>query len=175
MRAFVALELPDEMRSEVAAVSRRLALACEGRFVPYENYHVTLAFLGEIGEAQGADAVGVLDTACAGVGPIELRAEGLGKFGRSQNATLWMGLAATPELVGLAERVRGELSARGLPFEDKPFRPHVTLGRRVRIPRGQLPVLEFPLPAAASRVTLFRSILSQQGAEYKPLYTVELE
>lgn len=174
MRAFVALELPQGFADDVAGMARRLALACEGRFVRREAYHVTLAFLGEIDEAQVRGAMAALDEACAGVGPVPLRSEGLGTFGRPRDATLWAGVAADPALVALAAGVRERLAAHGVPFEDKPFRAHVTLGRRVRIPRGELPQLAFPAPDEASRVTLFKSILEPEGARYKPLYTVEL-
>ncbi|MDE8685296.1 hypothetical protein P0G11_12205, partial [Adlercreutzia rubneri] len=58
--------------------------------------------------------------------------------------------------------------------DPKPFCPHITLGRRVRIPKKPLPPLAIPLPAHARTVTLFKSTLSRDGAEYKPLYTVEL-
>ena len=89
-------------------------------------------------------------------------------------ATLWLGIASDPALATLAERVREELAARDVPFDPKPFRPHITLGRRMRIPKKPLPLLAFPLPAQAQTVTLFKSTLSRDGAEYKPLYTVEL-
>lgn len=174
MRTFIALELPEAFADEVAAMARRLALSCEGRFVRRETYHVTLAFLGDINEAVSHDAVGALEEACVGRGAVPLRSEGLGTFGRPHDATLWLGLAAAPELVGLASSVRECLAACGVAFEDKPFRPHVTLGRRVRLPRADLPSLAFPLPDEAVRATLFKSILEPDGARYKPLHTVEL-
>ena len=120
MRTFIALEVPDVFRAEVAALARRLALACAGRFMAYESYHVTLAFLGDVGEAESALAVAALEAACAGAdaAPVELRPDGLGKFGRPQDATLWLGLAPDPALLALAARVRGELAARGLAFDD---------------------------------------------------------
>ena len=49
MRAFVALELPEAFADEVTALSRRLAVTCEGRFVRPGGHHLTLAFLGEVG------------------------------------------------------------------------------------------------------------------------------
>lgn len=174
MRTFIALELPEAFADEIAGMARRLALSCEGRFVSRETYHVTLAFLGEIDEAISHDAVAALDEACAGRGPVPLRSEGLGKFGRPHDATLWLGLAATPGLTELAASVRGCLAARGVAFEDKPFCPHVTLGRRVRLPRADLPQLAFPRPDRAVRATLFKSILEPEGARYKPLHTVSL-
>ena len=174
MRLFASLELPEAFADEVAALARRLAAVCEGRFVPAENHHLTLAFLGEVGEAEARLAMDALDVACADVGPVPLAATGLGPFGRARDATLWLGIEKDPQLMGLAERVREELAARGLSFDEKDFLPHVTIARRARVPRGSLGELAFPLPDEATRVTLFRSILEPDGARYKPLYTVGL-
>lgn len=210
MRTFIALELPTDFRSEVAALSRILARTCKGHFLPYENLHVTLAFLGEIDEAEAATVVSVMNQVCnkrlevstnmpmatmrvkdvdpnsPEVGkqcdqfrrnllPVELIPAGLGKFGRSSDATLWMGLKQTPELDVLAARLRDGLASHTIDFDEKPFLAHITLGRRVRLPKGELPDLPFPTPARATNVTLFKSTLSSAGATYKPLYTVELE
>lgn len=175
MRAFVALELPEAFADEVTELARRLEAVCEGRFVPAESHHLTLAFLGEVGEAGARAAMGALEAACAVADPVPLAAAGLGTFGRARDATLWLGVEKDPQLMALAERVRTELLARGLVFDEKPFLPHVTLARRVRVPRGSLGELAFPLPDEASRVTLFKSTLERDGARYKPLYTVELD
>lgn len=174
MRTFIAVELPRGFADETAGMARQLSSAVKGRFSPRENYHLTLAFLGEIGEAQAHDAITALDAACAGTGPVELQSEGLGHFGRPNDATLWLGITPTPELVGLCDRVRVELRAAGLSFDDKPFRPHITLARRARLPRGPLPELAFPLPTRAACVTLFKSTLTQDGPIYKELYAIEL-
>ena len=174
MRAFNALEPSEGFVEDVAAMARMLGAAMEGRFVLRQNYHVTLAFLGDIGEAQVREAMDAMDEACADAAEVPLRPEGLGKFGRASDATLWMGLAPAPELAGLANRLREALGLRGVPFDDKPFLPHVTLARRARLPKGPLPELAFPLPSEAARITLFKSTLSRDGAQYKPLYTEEL-
>ena len=174
MRAFVALELPEAFADEVGELSRCLSAVCEGRFLPAENHHLTLAFLGEVGEAEARRAMDALDAACAGAGAVELVSAGLGSFGRGRDATLWLGVEKNPELAALAGRLREELLARGLGFDEKPFLPHVTLARRARLPRAALQGLVFPRPDEARSVTLFRSILEPGGARYKPLYTVEL-
>lgn len=174
MRAFIALELPEAFADEVDALARRLEAACAGRFVPAENRHLTLAFLGEVGEADVRLAMSALDAACAGVGPVPLAAAGLGTFGRGRDATLWLGIEKNDELQDLAARVRAKLAARDLTYDEKDFLPHVTLARRVHVPRGELGDLAFPLPDEARDVTLFRSILEPDGARYKPLHTVAL-
>lgn len=174
MRTFVALELPGEFSDEVAGLARQLKPVVPGRYTPRGNYHVTLAFLGEIGEAQARDAIEALEDACGGAPPVELRADGLGYFGKPSDATLWLGIAATPELLELCARVRAQLAAYGLSFDGKPFRPHVTLARRARLPKGELPALAFPLPDTAATVALFKSTLTPDGPIYKPLYPVGL-
>lgn len=174
MRTFVALELPEAFADEVAALSRQLAVVCEGRFVAEGSHHLTLAFLGEVDEARARAAMDALEAACADVGPVELAAEGLGTFGRGRAATLWLGIRRSEELDLLARRVREELASRGLTYDEKDFLPHVTLARRVHVPRGELGDLAFPLPDEARDVTLFRSILEPDGARYKPLHTVAL-
>ncbi len=174
MRTFIALKLPPHFADEVFALSRRLALAVEGRFMPHENLHLTLAFLGDIYEAEARDAVVALDRACAGLGPVRLRADGLGRFGRPSDATLWLGVVLAPELRDLVECLRGELDACGLDYDRKPFRPHITLARRVRLPKGNLPALEFPNDDVVYEVALFKSMLDSKGATYKELYSVNL-
>lgn len=174
MRAFIALEPSEGFVEDVAAMARVLSAAVEGRFVPRQSYHVTLAFLGDIDEAQAREAMDAMDEACAGAAAVPMRPDGLGKFGRASDATLWLGLAPDAELTGLADRLRESLGSRGIGFDDKPFLPHVTLARRARLPKGALPELAFPLPSDAARVTLFKSTLARDGAHYKPLYEIEL-
>lgn len=174
VRTFVALELPDTMRAEIVDLARCLAGRVTGRFVPGENYHLTLAFLGEIGEAESRDVIAAMDEAAAGRGPVRLHPTGLGTFGKPSDCTLWLGIEPVPELVVLAEELRAALADRGIAFDGKPFRPHITLARRVRLPKGELAPLAFPEPAHATRMTLFKSTLTPEGPIYKPLYQAEL-
>ena len=174
MRAFIALELPDAFASETADLARLLGEHVNGRFTKPASYHLTLAFLGDIDDAAKGLAMDAIDAACAGMPPIPIASNGLGKFGRSRDATLWLGIRPDTHLLELAQRVREELDARSISHDPKPFKAHITLARRARIPRSALPELPFPLDDVATHVTLFKSTLSHEGATYKPLYTVEL-
>lgn len=175
MRSFIALELPDSMVGEVQALARQLRSAVPGRFMKPGTYHLTLAFLGEVDEAGARRAMEALDDACRGLGSVPLRPEGLGSFGRTSDATLWLGIAPTPELMKLARAARTALDARGIGYDAKPFKPHITLARRARLGQGELVGLVFPGEARASRATLFKSTLSPDGTRYKPLHSVRLE
>ena len=70
--------------------------------------------------------------------------------------------------------MREQLAARGVAFDPKPFKPHVTLARRVRIHRTDLPALAFPEDDGATTVTLFKSTLGREGATYRPLHSTTL-
>ena len=174
MRSFIALELPETFRLQVAALARQLSGAVEGRFMPVENYHLTLAFLGDISEREVRLAMDALDETCETCSEVPVEYSGLGKFGKSRDATLWLGLRQNDALAQLAESVRKSLVSRGIDFDEKPFKAHITIARRANIPKGALPELPFPQHDYADTVTLFKSVLSSSGATYHPLYSVRL-
>ena len=173
MRAFIALGLPEGLAREMAACSRWLATAIEGRITPPENHHLTLAFLGELDECGAEAAICALDEACAGRPPVLLEPKGLNTFGRGKERTLVLEFEDNPELCALAASVRSRLSEHWVDFDEKPFRPHITLARRVRLPKD-LGLLSLPEAAWAADVTLYKSTLTSDGPIYKGLYTKEL-
>ena len=129
MRLFVAVFPPEDV---LADLRRRLTAAPavadrRVRLTPADRWHVTLVFLGEV------DAVRLpeVERALGGVvpvGPLRLRLSGGGAFGRGRSAVLWAGLDG--DLAGLAELhdgVRGALVAGGLPHDERPFTPHLTV------------------------------------------------
>ena len=175
MRTFIALELPQDFCDDTASLARDLSKTIQGRFMKRETYHLTLAFLGDINETTATKVIEILDTIQPQISAIRLNATGLGKFGKPRDATLHLQIQATESLIQLAELLRKELKANGISFDEKKFRPHITLARRAQIPKGKLPELAFPTPALATTVTFFKSTLTPEGAQYKPLYSVRLE
>ena len=174
MRSFIALEPPVSLREDIAALARQLKASVRGRFTPRENFHVTLAFLGDVTERELADAMGVLDEAASRFDPVKLAPDGLGKFGRANDATLWLGFMQEPALMELAAFVRTGLDDAGVSFDAKSFLPHLTIARRAALDHGMLPALPFPTPTHADELTLFKSTLTGDGAIYEPIYTVRL-
>ena len=175
MRTFIALELPQEFCDDTASLARDLSKTVQGRFMKRETYHLTLAFLGEINEATATKVIEILDTIQPQARANRLNATGLGKFGKPHDATLHLQIQAIDSLIQLAKLLREELKANNISFEEKKFRPHITLARRAQIPKGKLPELTFPRPALATTVTFFKSTLTSEGAHYKPLYSIQLD
>ena len=170
MRTFVALALPDGMARETLALSRQLSRVLDARFVAPENHHLTLAFLGEVDECRADAAIAAIDEACMGRPPVLLEPKDLATFGRGKERTLVLELEANPELGALATSVRERLSEHWVSFDEKAFRPHITLARRARLPED-LGMLVMPEPAWATDIVLFKSTLTSDGPIYKELYS----
>ena len=173
MRTFIALVLPEEMALETAALSRQLARVLDARITPPENHHLTLAFLGEVDEYGAEAAIAAMDEAVAGRPPVLLEPRGLATFGRGKDKTLVLELAGNPEIATLASSLRERLAQHWVAFDEKPFRPHVTLARKARLPED-LGLIALPEAAWASRIALFKSTLTPDGPIYKELYVAEL-
>ena len=174
MRAFIALDPPEDFCWQLADLLRQLERSVTGRFVPAGSHHVTLAFLGDIGEAEAARAVDALDEVAERCGCVRLAPEGLGSFRAGRDKTLYLALARDEQLMALAQTLRNCLADRSLSFDEKTFVPHLTLARRAKIDARELGDLAFPDPTSAGRVVLYKSTLTPDGPIYKELYAVEL-
>ena len=120
MRLFVALRPPPEAVEDLRVRLPRWP-------TPPERWHLTLAFLGDVADAEPVGAE--LATALHDRPAFELRLEGSGTFGR--NGPVWVGVGGdVPALHGLVDAVAGAVRSSGIPLERRPYRPHLTVGRR---------------------------------------------
>ena len=131
-RIFLALELPDAVRNTLRRRIERLArMIPEVRWADPAVLHVTLAFLGEVDDAQ-LDAATQAAASVAGVhAPFSLRLAGLGTFGSARSPrVIWVGLAGElARLRALQATLADALAERGFPREARPYAPHLTLAR----------------------------------------------
>ena len=180
MRTFLALELNEAARSEVARVQKVLAATLDGlRWVRPDLVHITLRFLGELDPGDVTPLSREVAQEVAGQEPFEARLETLGSFPpRGRARVVWVGVGAGSEpMGGLADRVTAALARFGLPRDRRPFSPHVTLGRARRGPVSTAPLAALkviPTPFPVERVTLFESRLSPRGPKYYPLARFDL-
>jgi 2'-5' RNA ligase len=132
LRLFVGIGFPPELKL-------RLSLLCTGvpgaKWVDPGNFHLTLRFIGEIGEDTAADVDDALSRLRAR--RFTLQIAGTGVFG-DKPRSLWAGVERTPELVGLRDKIEHSLIRVGLPPEPRKFAPHVTLARLRDPPLNQL-------------------------------------
>lgn len=175
MRAFVGVDLPGDAKDVLAAFIDRLrAAAPEAKWVPRDNLHLTLAFLGEVGEERAAEIGDALRVAASGLpGPIPTQVHGAGAFPSARRArVVWAGLLdGEGRLAALAHRMRATLEPIGFPPESRSWKPHLTLAR-FRTP-GDASTLVTASPEEVSfivsDVTLFRSRLARPAPTYEPM------
>ncbi|BFU44783.1 RNA 2',3'-cyclic phosphodiesterase [Krasilnikovia sp. MM14-A1004] len=105
------------------------------RLARRETWHVTLAFLGEVADERAPAASEALQRAAdgwraAGSGAPQLCLAGGGRFGRGRFTVLWVGVDGDRDAVQrLSKQVRREFKRDRLPYDDRPFNPHLTVAR----------------------------------------------
>jgi len=182
VRCFLAVRVSEEVRGQLEAVIRQLRPAVPGaRFVCPEVLHMTLHFFAALEEDR---VVQVAEAAREGAGqvePFEMAFEGFGVFpGPDRPRVLWMGLQRGGWQVETLQRAIGNsLRALGLPVEDRPFRPHLTLARfsgpspeAARVLAGQQ--RQATSAFLVREVVLFESRLHPEGPEHLPRLTFPL-
>jgi RNA 2',3'-cyclic 3'-phosphodiesterase len=165
-RLFVAIELPEWVKAELAGLSFGLPGA---HWVPDDQLHLTLRFIGEVDRVQ-FEEIGQALTEVQ-IDPFDLALEGVGTFPpRGKPTVLWVGLEKSEPLLQLRRRVESALVQVGLPPEGRKFSPHITLARLKDVPLNRLG--EFLMGHALFKLApfeikefhLFSSQLTQKGA-----------
>jgi RNA 2',3'-cyclic 3'-phosphodiesterase len=126
MRAFFALWPDDPTRAALAAAMRQQLSDGDGKLMPMDKLHLTLAFIGAVDEPTLAR----LDTVAQGLTmtPMRLTLDCCGRFERA--AVGWFGMSTIPTaLADLVRSLKARLQAAGFEREPRPFRPHVTVLR----------------------------------------------
>jgi len=173
LRLFVGLELPEDIRHALAGLGGGVPGA---DWVPAENLHLTLRFIGDITEADAEDAHDALLRVRAPA--FDLALAGVGHFATGDELrVLWAGVAKSPELQQLQRNIDSALTRMGFPPEERRWRPHVTLARcaGVHLRRAQAFLAHHALfragPFAVEHFTLFSSLRHAGG----PIYTAEAD
>ncbi len=177
LRAFVALEIGDEMHARIASLVAELRDRAPGvRWVRPEGVHLTLRFLGATSEAQVERLSPALAAAALGCPAGEAAVGGLGVFPeRGSPRVLWLGFALPPPFATLQSACERAAVAAGFPREDRSFRAHLTLGRwRDRARRPELPPADLGTTRLETLV-LFRSELGPGGSVYTALARFPLQ
>ncbi|MFY9585932.1 MAG: RNA 2',3'-cyclic phosphodiesterase [Actinomycetota bacterium] len=174
MRLFVGIDMPAAVKDEIAGLIERLRVTGvpDAKWVPRDNLHVTLSFLGEVRE-EGEIGPTLADAVASVRGPIPTAFDRSGAFPLARRArVLWVGLEdGEGRLVALANAVATALEPLGFPPEKRAWTPHLSLAR-FRVPANVSALVTEPVPALPFEVreaTLFRSRMSRPAPVYEPL------
>lgn len=194
MRIFVALDIDAAIRQLIQRFMEGVSgFAPDARWVRPDSLHVTLKFIGE----KPQEAVEGIKRALSGIrtGPVEMSFRGYGFFPTAKAARVfWIGIESGPQLSALAKAIDQSLKALGIPQEEHPFTPHLTLARgggRSGAPHRkkgdalnknfhhlQEKLAALPTPdfgtMAAHEFFLYQSQLSQGGSRYTKIASFAL-
>ncbi len=175
MRLFVALLLSECVRAGLARVQVKLARSCEKvRWIPSEQMHLTVKFLGEIPESNVVAVSEAIAQASARAAPCTVEIACTGCFPAGGPVRIvWAGARDTPEALDqCVETVTSELAQIGFASERRPWSAHITLGRvrddrtggriRAAVEALSFEAMEQPVEAVA----LMSSVLSPKGPTY---------
>lgn len=124
MRLFIAIRLSDEMKKALVTCMHDLKKqGIEGNYVPAQNLHMTLAFLGEYDDPSKVKEV----IRKVPLPEFRLALSEKGNFGN----ILWAGVKGNQKLKTYVKDLRAALAAEGIPFDKEKFVPHITLIRKV--------------------------------------------
>ncbi len=176
LRLFIAIDLPPQVRDRLASIQKQLRSGrARVRWVPPDNMHLTLVFLGETAPDRVPVLAGILEAVAAGREPFSLALGDVGFFGSPRRPrVLWVGVEDPQEALAplQAELVR-HLRGAGWAPEDRPYHPHLTIGR-IRDPRHGAALTEAvgsiknspPVGMGVDRLYLFRSTRTARGVQY---------
>jgi RNA 2',3'-cyclic 3'-phosphodiesterase len=180
-RTFIAVEIPGKLGHKLARLQSLLAPEVPGaRWVEPTQFHVTLAFLGNVDDTDLNPVCKAVAEAASGFGPMTLRLEGLGAFPDPKRPrNLWVGMTGpgVETLVAFQKKVASAARQAGYPPDDQHFHPHVTLGR-LKPGKGPSPDLtpqinHYRTWAAgsfdATEAVTFASTLTSESPVYAPL------
>ncbi len=188
MRLFVAVGVRLDIAGQLSEWQQQLArIPAQVRWVPPEQYHLTVKFIGEIGEARLAEIRNRLDQAAAETPAFALSISGLSRLEVRGQVRIIMAevVSADQRLNRLHRRIDQEFAGLGIPLDTRPLRPHLTLGR-VRSNHSLNKLLRrlehyaagriAPLgPWPVGEVSLMQSMPSAQGVVYRGRHHAALQ
>jgi 2'-5' RNA ligase len=173
---FSSVNFDEEVRRKLLDVQEAIRVqASRGSFSQPENFHLTLAFLGETAEERLPAIGSVIDAICGS--PFELLFTRSGCFTHSRKELWWIGAGnegkGLSSLMGIRQELCAGLRAAGITFDDRPFNAHVTLGREIKHDKPlSVPGVNIAVPVR--RISLMKSEHIKRHLVYSELFARDL-
>lgn len=183
IRTFLAVELDEALKQEALSAVETLRKANpDFRFIPHENWHLTLHFFGSLSPAGIEQVKEGLKRAVRNTAPFAITLNGFGVFPDKRfPRILWIGVEGDVDAFArLKTEIDTVIRAMGFQVEERKFYPHLTIAR-AREERAQAEIAFGHISFAGrvqqrvDRLTLFRSDLPAQGPKYIPLDVFSLK
>ena len=130
MRLFIAINFEGKLKDAIQDIIQDIKKhSKKGRFVKNEHMHLTLEFLGDI----QPDKVDLIKEAMEKVTcqTFTLQLSKIGYFKRRGGSIYWIGFQKSQSLLKMQKNLHNLLLKKGFKLEDREYRPHLTIGRKV--------------------------------------------
>lgn len=188
LRTFIAVDFPPEIVSKIAKIIQYFKTQTPEKalkWVPPENLHLTIKFLGDIPENKLDQVKRILTESVAGRLPFNIEIEGLGMFpNKNKPRAVWLGINCDHTLSDIHQSLDQNLKAVGIDPEQRRFSPHLTIARvRRDIQTDARQAIGHTLAqfkvdslgvAAINEIILYQSELTRSGSIYTPLFSQTL-
>lgn len=179
MRVYIAIDFEDNIKNYFDRITSYMKIHCiEGSFTRKNNFHLTIRFIGEVDAIQITKIKEVIDMAALKVSPFELLVSNLGIFKRKKTNILWLGIEENAAISELHKELSNLLKEFKIPFYDKLFMPHITLGRRVlfhEAPEDLNSLIQFErISIPVTAISLMESKEQDGKLNGVPIYRVNL-
>lgn len=135
MRLFIALNFSDKVKEQVKDIINKGKLnSIQGKFVNEEYMHLTVEFLGEIPNGKVDMIKDVMDD--LEFEPFTLKLNEIGYFKRREGNIYWLGIEKHDALLNIHDELHQKLIEQGFELEDREYKPHLTIGRKVKLKDG---------------------------------------
>jgi len=132
IRIFIAIDFDKSTKLYFQLVKSKLEQYCsKGRFTDIANFHLTLQFIGELEECNIPDLIDAIQACVSQHDSFRLTLDKPGIFKKGNSNILWIGINYSENLVKIHEKLCLVLKHKGIAFDEKPLRPHITLGRKI--------------------------------------------
>ncbi len=180
MRAFIAVDLPSDIKTKIAKVTDQLKendLAFN--WVKSKNLHLTLKFLGDINKEKFEKIKEKIETVAKKFEPFSIELKKFGFFPNERKPRVFFIQTSGEEVLGkIAASIEEELENFGFEKEKK-FKSHITLGRpkknkNIKLLLKIAPGIKIKDKVLVDRISIFKSTLTNQGPIYEEIFSSNL-
>lgn len=188
LRAFIAVEIPGEIQQNIHRQTAGLRKGIQSlvRWVPPQNMHLTLKFLGDVSPSSVEFLMQMLRNEAVNIPGFDIHLAGLGAYPNLKRPrVLYIGIQAPAALDALQRGIESASRRLGYEAEERPFSAHLTLGRvrqnanvaeQQQIRRAiEGTQVDLPGTARVDSIHLYKSELNPGGSVYTRLYSAPLK
>ena len=180
LRVFIAINFDNEIKDYIYKYQNIIKTGTKrGNFTNYENFHITLQFLGDVEKSDIDNICDAIYNSAIRNKQFNLNINNVGTFDKNGSSILWLGIEKNNNIDKLYNTISKFLLKEGFSTKKRLLKPHITIAREVEF-YSNIKNINFKFPIEnksfiVNKITLMQSIRNDYKLIYKPLYQAELK